>query len=520
MILNTQQETAANAIEGSYVVIASAGAGKTAVIVERFVRMLKRGINLKDILNLTFTNSAASEMERRTGFSDAKKVFRTFHSFAIEILKQERKHLDFELCEEVIPVKAQDYHLLDELIRQFSQLQYKTLREKIAQWKCDDVDPNQAQDESRHNGIEYIYALAYEEYEKGMRRDGWLDFDNCIKETVRLFETNEGVRNRWKRRHISVDEFQDTDRAQLRLLELIFDGNIFAVGDPNQNLYSWRGSQADNLINFSRSFPRAETLYLGQNFRSTKRLVNFFREILPVDTGIGSYMISENKEGTDPVIIRYEDDYQEADHVLSKIKDPENTAVLARTNRQLFIFQKRCTAKNIKYKYLGKDGFWQQSEVKRLLKLAKEANSGDRPASEVLTDQIRKHNLLWVYRNLADANNDPAKNLNDAVRMSAGKGSVTEFLNYLRRLTYATKSAKCLTLSTVHQMKGSERDNIYFVGLNEGLLPHRDGTLMEEARVFYVGATRAAGYLEMSYYGRPSQFIVGFLKNEQEAVIL
>jgi superfamily I DNA/RNA helicase len=507
MILNAQQEIAANAIDGSYVVIASAGAGKTAVIVERFVRMLKRGINLKDILNLTFTNSAAAEMERRTGFSDAKKVFRTFHSFAIEVLKQERKHLPFELCEEVIPVKAQDYRLLDELIRQFPQLQYKTLREKIAQWKCEDIEPEQAQDEARHKGLEYIYSLAYESY-----------FDNCIKEVVKLFEANEEVRNRWKRKFISIDEFQDTDRTQLRLLELIFDGSVFAVGDPNQNLYSWRGSQADNLINFSRSFPGAKTLYLGQNFRSTRRLVNFFREILPVDTGIASYMVSENEEGTEPVIIRYEDDYQEADRVLSKIKDPENTAILARTNRQLFIFQKQCTARNLKYKYLGKDGFWQQSEVKRLLKLAKEANSGDRPANEVLSDLIREHNLIWIYRSLADAINDPIKNLNDAVRMSAGKGSVAEFLNYLRRLNYATKSVRCLTLSTVHQMKGSEKENIYLIGLNEGLLPHRDGSLAEEARVFYVGATRAGRYLEMSYYQQPSQFILRFLEDESTQV--
>jgi DNA helicase-2/ATP-dependent DNA helicase PcrA len=511
MILNTQQEAAASAIDGSYVVISGPGSGKTTVMVERYIRMLTRGINNRDILNLTFTNAAAEQMQTRVGLTDAKSAFRTFHSFALEVLKKEREHLPFELCEEVIPVKAQDYRLLDELVRQFPQLQYKTLREKIVRWKCENVEPDQAQDEARHKGIEYIYALAYEEYERKQREQGWLDFDNCIREVVKLFETKPDVLARWKRKYISVDECQDTDEKQFRLLQLIFGGNIFAVGDENQLIYEWRSAQSGNLTNFIQKFPGAKTLYLGQNYRSTKSLVGFFREILPIDNGIASHMTSDNEHGIEPVIIEYQDDYQEADRVLSKIKDPEHTAVIARTNRQLFLFQKLCTTRNIRYKFLGKDGFWQQPEVKRLLKLAKEANSGDRPASEVLSEQIREHNLIWIYRNLADVDNDPVKNLNDAVKMSAGKGNVTEFLNYLRRLTYATKSAKTLTLSTVHQAKGREFDYVYLVGVSQGKLPHKDGEIGEERRILFVGASRAAKHLEISYFGRPSEFLNNYV---------
>jgi DNA helicase-2/ATP-dependent DNA helicase PcrA len=226
-------------------------------------------------------------------------------------------------------------------------------------------------------------------------------------------------------------------------------------------------------------------------------------------------MVSENEEGVAPTIIEYQDDYQEADRVLSKIQDPENTAVLARTNRQLFVFQKLCTARNLKYKYLGKDGFWQQPEVRRLLKLAKDANSGDKPASEVLADQIREHNLVWIYRNLADLDNDPVKNLNDAVRMSAGKGNVTEFLNYLRRLTYATKAVKCLTLSTIHQAKGREFDNVYLIGCNQGKMPHRDGEIGEERRIFFVACSRSARHLEISFSGTRSEFLNNYIERIQ-----
>lgn len=507
MNLNTQQEEAANSIEGSYVVVAGPGSGKTTVLVERYIRMLTRGINNRDILNLTFTSAAADNMSARVGLTDAKSVFRTFHSFAIEVLKKERKHLPFELCDEVIPVKAQDYKLLDEIVRQFLQLQYKTLREKIAQWKCQNLTPDKALEENAQRGLEYIYSLAYQEYEKKQRENGWLDFDNCIVETINLFETNQEVRSRWRRRYIAIDECQDTDVKQFHLLQLIFAGNIFAVGDENQLIYEWRSAQSGNLTNFQQKFPGTKTLYLGQNYRSTKRIVEFIRENLPVDNGLATYMMTENEEGVDPVVTEYSYDLEEAHAILGKIKEPEKTAILARTNRQLFIFQKLCVRKGIKHKF--KDSFWNQPEVRRLMKIAKESND-QRPANVVLEEIIRQHNLIWVYRNTGEPDNNPAKNLNDAVKLSVNRGTVKEFQNFLHRLTYATKNSKLLTLSTVHRAKGSEYDNVYLIGCNHGKLPHKDGEIEEEKRIFLVAISRAAKYLEISYFGQSSEFLAKY----------
>ena len=513
MILNSQQEEAANAIDGCYVIVAGPGSGKTTVLVERYIRMLTRGINNHDILNLTFTNAAAENMSARVGLTDSKSVFRTFHSFAIEVLKKERDHLPFELCDEVIPVKAQDYKLLDELVRQFPQLQYKTLREKIAQWKCQNQTPDEAMEENTHRGIEYIYALAFQEYEKKQREDGWLDFDNCIVETINLFEFNPEVRQRWRRKYIAVDEAQDTDVKQFKLLQLIFDGNVFAVGDSNQLVYEWRSAQPGNLDNFAQKFPGAKTLYLGQNYRSSKRLVSFFREILPVDNGIAGHMMTENEEGVDPIITEYQDDVQEANAVLGKITVPEKTAIIARTNRQLFIFQKLCIRKGIKHKF--KDSFWNQPEVRRLMKLAKDSND-QRPANVVLEDIIRQNNLVWIYRNTGEPDNDPAKNLNDAVKLSVNRGTVKEFQNFLHRLTYATKNAKLLTLSTAHQAKGREFDNVFLVGCSQGKLPHKNGEIGEERRIFFVSCSRAAKRLEISYFGQPSEFLNNYRDKIQQ----
>lgn len=507
MILNTQQEEAANSIEGSYVVVAGPGSGKTTVLVERYIRMLTRGINNHDILNLTFTSAAADNMSARVGLTDAKSVFRTFHSFAIEVLKKERKHLPFDLCDEVIPVKAQDYKLLDEIVRQFPQLQYKTLREKIAQWKCQNLTPDEALEENAQRGLEYIYSLAYQEYEKKQRENGWLDFDNCIVETINLLETNQEVRQRWRRKYVAVDEAQDCDKKQFKLLQLIFGGNIYAVGDEGQLIYAWRSAEEGNLTNFSKFFSDAKTLYLGQNFRSTKKLVSFFREILPTDNGLAGHMISENEEGVGPIITEYEDDIQEANAVLGKIKEPEKTAIIARTNRQLFIFQRLCVRRGIKHKF--KDSFWNQSEVRRLMKLAKESND-QRDANVVLEDIIRQHNLIWVYRNTGEPDNDPAKNLNDAVKLSVNRGTVKEFQNFLHRLSYATKNAKLLTLSTAHQAKGREFDNVFLVGCSQGKLPHKNAEIGEERRIFFVSCSRAAKRLEISYFGRASEFLMRY----------
>ena len=508
MILNSEQQICVNSIDGVFAVVAGPGSGKTAVLIQRYLNMLIRGINVNDILNLSFTNAAATELVKRVGLTDAEKVFRTFHSFAIEFLKKEREYLPFQLCDTVIPVAAEDYKLLFDLVKIFPAINnFRTLKEKISLWKRGNIEPEQAIEEARHQGTEYFYALAFQAYEERCREAGWLDFDDCIKETVNLLKTNEEVRNRWKRKYIAVDEFQDTDIVQLELLKLIFDGNIFAVGDENQNLYSWRGSQTDNLTNFSQIFSGAKTLYLGQNYRSSQKLVSFFKEILPVDNGLASHMITTNEEGVEPIITEYEDDIQEAHAVLSKITDPINTAVIARTNRQLFIFQRICINQSIKYKTLGRKDFFDQNEVKRLLKLAKESNDF-RPANVVLADIIQRHNLIQIYRHTNDLDeSDPVENLNNVVKLAANKGTVHEFLHHLRKLTHARRSAKGLTLSTGHQAKGHEFDHVFLVGCNQGKLPHVKGEINEERRIFFVSCSRAAKTLNISYYGNRSEFL-------------
>src|ERR1700677_239479 len=360
--LNEEQQAIVDAREGVNIVIAGAGTGKTETLIRRYIGMLAAGISPKDILNLTFTSAGANAMVKRIGILNAESVFRTFHSFVLDMIKQERDHIPFPLCETVIPVEMQNYQLLFDLVKIYPAINWRTLQEKIEGWKNSNVSPEQAIDESRNRGIEYFYGLAYLDYEKKCRQQGWLDFDSLMKEAINLLETNEEVRNRWKRKYISIDECQDTCATQAHLLELLFEANIMCIGDLNQGVYEFRSARPDSLTNFIKTLPNPKTFFLGKNYRSTKALVSFFKEILPIDNGLSSYMITDNEEGDPPVFTKYLDQEEEANKILTSITDPINTAIIARTNRQLFTFQRLCLVRGIKYKILGKRDLFEQNE--------------------------------------------------------------------------------------------------------------------------------------------------------------
>ena len=509
MILNPEQQACADAIDGVWVAISGPGTGKTTTLVQRYLSMLTRGIPARDILNLTFTSAAAETMVRKVGLLDADEVFRTFHSFCMELLRKERANLPFPLCETVIPVGMEDFKLLFELVRRYPGIKnFNELKDRLSNWKRMNLNPTDALNQAQGN--EYFYALAYRDYERECREQGWLDFDSVMQETKSLLETNAEVRARWQRPYIAVDECQDTDVVQFRILQLLFNGNIFVVGDENQLIYEWRSAQSGNLTNFAQKFPGAQTLYIGKNYRSTKRLVEFFKAILPVDNGIASRMVTDNEEGVDPVFKKYSDEHEEAYWVLAQITDPENTAILARTNRQLFIYHRICTMRSIKYKILGKKDFFDQNEVRKLLTYAKEVDS-NQPAARVLKDLIEQHRMLEVYKHSVTKDSNPIENLNNVVTLAGTKGgTIKEFIEYLRKRSHGRKSAKGLTLSTVHQSKGREWRNVFIVGAEQGRMPHKDGEIKEEARIFYVAATRAADFLHISYSGHHSMFLEPF----------
>jgi len=525
--LNPEQQAGVEAVDGDWVVISGPGSGKTRVLVERYLRMRMRGIPDKDILNLTFTSSAAKEMVERVGLLNSADVFRTFHSFCLELMQRERAFVPFPMTDTIIPVRGESFLLIKDLLKQYPPItSYHALADRISEWKAQNISPRQAMDEEFSAGIGYFYALAYRDYEVRCREQGWLDFDSLMKETVNLLEVNDEVRARSKRKYIAVDECQDTDTTQFQLLKLLYGGNIFVVGDENQLIYEWRSAQAGNLSSFSKTFPGSKTLYLGQNYRSTTHIVEFLKKILPVDNGLASHMVSQRPVGEEVRFIRYSGEDEEANEVLNEIVDRglmDEAAILARTNRQLQLIQRRAMSRNIKAEILGKKNVWQENEVKHLIDLTKEKIADPRPAAVVMTNLIREHNMAHRYSNTKSnpMDKDPIENLNDIVRMAGRKSketgqplTVLQFLEWLRKITYMrrSKTEPILTLSTVHQAKGREWKHVFLVGCNQGTLPHRDGELLEEHRIFFVGCSRAADELQISFYNNRSQFLNQFVE--------
>jgi superfamily I DNA/RNA helicase len=527
LTLNPEQQAGVDAVDGDFVMIAGPGSGKTRVLVERYLKMRTRGIPDRDILNLTFTNAAAKEMVERVGLLNSESVFRTFHSFCLDLIKRERAFLPYPVCDTVIPVRGEQFMLIKDLLKIYPPItSYHALSDRLTEWKAENVSPEEALEQEYDKGIGYFYALAYRDYQKKQIEQGWLDFDTLVKETVNLLEKNDEVRARSKRKYIAVDECQDTDTTQFRLLQLLYGGNVFAVGDENQLIYEWRSARTGNLSNFSQSFPGAKTLYLGQNYRSTQRLVDFFKQIIPVDNGLASHMISQRPAGEPPRFIHYTGEDEEANEVLNEIMDRDivdDSAVLARTNRQLQLIQRRAMSRNIKAEILGKKNVWQENEVKHLVELTREHVRDTRYAASVMTDLIRIHNLAHRYSNTKSnpMEKDPVENMNDIVRMAARRSKVTgapltvpEFLEWLRKITHMrrTKKDPILTLSTVHQAKGREWKHVFLVGANQGTMPHRDGDLLEEARIFFVACSRAADELQISFTKSRSQFLNNFVE--------
>ena len=212
------------------------------------------------------------------------------------------------------------------------------------------------------------------------------------------------------RKYIAVDECQDTDITQFRLLQLLYGGNTSSPWEMKINSStSGDRRKSGNLTNFARTFPGAKTLYLGANYRSTARLVDFFKKIIPVDNGLASHMVSMRHQGEPVRFIQYRSEDEEANEVLNEIMDRDlidSAAVIARTNRQLQLIQRRAMSRNIKAEIIGKKNVWQENEVKHLVELLRERMMDPRPAATVMRSLIDEHNMVYRYGNTKGSNTE------------------------------------------------------------------------------------------------------------------
>lgn len=370
MPVTIEQQAAISIRNGAFNITAVPGSGKTTVFAARARAILNEGCTPCQFLGMTFTKSAALEFEARSKYVSGPgkpKIFRTFHGWALDFVTRNRENFPFEVSH--WPLLTEQFKILVPLIRQAPRrLKYRDVQGAISGFKRHNMSPEEAYDHAEGEFGE-IYAGIYERYEAACQRIGKLDFDSMLIETVNLLDDRSDILEREQIKYLQCDEAQDNDELQWKLVQLLSmeHGNVFCVGDPNQNMYSWRGSDPEGLTTkFLLRFPNAKQLFLSENFRSTGAIVEYLNRIAPVKVD----MRTRNPYGVKPSFRRFYGDVTEAEAVLTEMGSHEETVILARTNRQLAAFERLCGEKEIKYKLLGRSGFFHQEEVNATIAFA------------------------------------------------------------------------------------------------------------------------------------------------------
>lgn len=370
MQLNEEQLAVVNANRGRYAVRASPGSGKTACLVARTVRLLEQGESFDDILVLSFTAEAARNLRTRVDKcidvppSTRLSGLITFHSFGLSFCTREHENFPFPLADNPLATEGQCAKIGYEIAAKHS-VNYKAMRSWISLQKRNRITSTQALKAAEKTNDGQALALAYKKYDEALAKICCLDFDSLLLETVNLLESRPDIRSRYQYEWCMADEAQDCDPIQFRLLELLTEryGNLILVGDERQNIFRWRGSDASffQSVGFQQ-------LYLSTNFRSTKKIVEYIKQIAPNKCEALERFTTDNEEGVEPEITMYSVPQREAEEVVQKIQKLEgSTAVLCRTNMGLRPVEDALIDANMKYHYLGDSGFYNRPEVKNVI---------------------------------------------------------------------------------------------------------------------------------------------------------
>lgn len=382
MTLNPQQELAVSHIEGPLLVLAGAGSGKTRVVTERICHLLSLGVPSSEIIALTFTNKAANEMRFRVQQKASQKVWAsTFHSLGVLILRESIVHLGYEPSFTIYD--AQDtlsliQNCLLDLGQKKDKAVAKTCKMAISQAKNNLISAAQFTPNTFEHTelIKQVYAL----YEKKLKACNALDFDDLLYLPTLLFQQEPEILASYQRRwrFLLIDEYQDTNKAQYALIKHLTGSqeNLFAVGDPDQSIYSWRGADMNNILSFERDFPSAKVITLEQNYRSTSSILSAANGLIQHnDQRYEKKLWSDQGQG-DRVHVYYAQDAQdELRFLLNTLlhhKDESglsfgDMAIFYRTNAQSRYLEDAFLARGIPYQIIGGLSFYERKEIKDLM---------------------------------------------------------------------------------------------------------------------------------------------------------
>jgi DNA helicase-2/ATP-dependent DNA helicase PcrA len=385
--LNPPQREAVTAADGPLLVLAGAGSGKTRVIAYRIAWLTgAQGVSPRNLLAVTFTNKAAGEMARRVEalllpVGIKAPLIATFHAACVRILRQHGRHIGLP-PHFVIYDEDDRESLVKECMRELELIERSTtpgaVTHRISYWKNHMVGVDEARQQARGPWEEKI-ARVFGRYEERLRAVGAVDFDDLLLKTVKLYEeVPEAVawyRGLW--RHVLVDEYQDTNRAQYRIIRLLTaeHRNICVVGDPDQSVYRFRGADVRNILDFEQDYPGTRVVKLEQNYRSTQRILSLASAVIDHNQRRKDKTLwTENAEGEQPKLYRAWDEHEEANFVAQTILGLrgegvpwDGVAVFYRTNAQSRVLEDALRRARIPYGIVGGVRFYERREIKDAL---------------------------------------------------------------------------------------------------------------------------------------------------------
>ncbi len=563
--LNPNQRDAVKTTDGPMIILAGAGSGKTRVLTHKVMYlMLEKSVAPESILMVTFTNKAAKEMKERihTFLSShgesisGAPIVATFHSLCARILRTDghfigisKSFVIYDDNDQLDVIKE----AMNRLTLSVKDFKPNSILTTISQAKNELIYENEYGTFAR-GLFQQTVAKVYPLYQKILKENDALDFDDLILKTVRLFREVPQVLEKYQQQfeYCLVDEYQDTNRGQYVLTKLLTGKwkNICVVGDFSQSIYSWRGADYRNLMKFKDDFPGTQTFSLSQNYRSTQNILDGATAVIAKNTSHPVLKLwTENENGDEIEIYEAVNEQDEADFIIRTIltlgiNSLNDVAVLYRTNAQSRVVEEAFLHHGIPYTLVGGTRFYERKEIKDVLSYVRHAVNpqetismkriekigkgrmqkfitflGERPeltetvTIDLLDAIIHATSYLELYDEHDEEDRARLENIKELRSVALAFPNVIEFLENVALVEQEYSSDKqsahknAVTLMTLHAAKGLEFPVVFMIGMEEGLFPHSrslmdKNELEEERRLCYVGMTRAKKKLYLTHAKR------------------
>lgn len=568
--LNKDQLRAVTSTSSKLLVLAGAGSGKTRVLTHRAAWFMEeKKVKPSNILLLTFTNKAASEMKARIFelLADVPSYSGTFHSFCVKMLRIDGEKIGVPREFVIYDEEDRKDVIRDILVEKNLSIDTHNpgaLAGAIGDLKNNMITPLEYGGIAQGDNQEKIFSI-YTAYEKYLKQAGALDFDDLLIRAVDLLKNNPEALASWQARltHILVDEWQDTNKVQYTLAKLLTGthGSLTAVGDASQSIYSWRGADYRNINYLKTDYPDITVINLEQNYRSTETILETANAIIQKNTSHPILSLwTENPKGERVKLYKAPNGIEEAKYVVNKIEELlrighsyDNIAVLYRTNAQSRVLEEAMLHAGIPYILIGGTRFYDRAEIKdivaylrlihnprdgvshrRALKIGKKRYDAFLELKESIEDSsqattlslmeaiLQKTDYAKKYERETEENLAKLENIKELRSVAMEFPNLTEFLEQVAlveaeqqatgSLGFGSQESKNqVTLMTLHAAKGLEFPVVFIVGMEEGLFPHSRSLwdseqLEEERRLAYVGVTRAKELLYLTYADRRVYF--------------